>query len=44
LNPVRVAWTADLKPAEVRQALQLAEEHQTYLLEKWNDFFHRANP
>jgi len=31
LNPVRVVWTVDLKPAEVRQALQLAEEHETYL-------------
>ena len=44
LNPVRVVWTADLKPVEVRQALQLAEEHQAYLLEKWHEFFHRASP
>jgi len=44
LNPVRVAWTADLKPAEVRHALQLVEEYQTYLLEKWNEFFRGANP
>ena len=41
---VRVAWTADLKQAEARQAVQLAEEHQAYLLEKWNEFFHRTNP
>ena len=44
LNPVRVAWTTDLKPAEVRQAVQLTETYQAYLLGKWNEFFLRANP
>jgi hypothetical protein len=44
LNPVRVAWTADLKPAAVRQAVQLAERYEKHLVEKWHEFFRRANP
>lgn len=44
LNPVRVVWTADLKPAEVRQAVQYAEQYEQFLREKWNEFFRGANP
>lgn len=44
LNPVRVAWTAGLKPGEVRQAVLVAEENEQFLLEKWHEFFDRANP
>ena len=44
LNPVRVAWTAELKPPEVRHAVEIAEQFEDFLLEKWNEFFHRANP
>ena len=44
LDPVRVAWTAGLKPAEVRQALLLAEENESFLLEKWHEFFERTRP
>ena len=39
LSPVRVAWTSDLKPAEVRRAVLLAEENEYLLLEKWHEFF-----
>ena len=39
LNPVRVAGSTGLKPAEVRVAVGLAEEHERYLLERWHEFF-----
>ena len=43
LNPVRLAWTEDLKVTEVRHALRIAEKQQTKLMEAWNEFFARES-
>lgn len=39
LNPLRLAWTEDLKAGEVRQIMKIAEQQQNKLLEAWNEFF-----
>lgn len=41
LQPVRVAVSEGLKPAELRQALDIAEAHQAYLTERWHEYFKR---
>ena len=41
LQPIRVAASEGLKPAELRQAMDIAETHQSYLTEKWREFFKR---
>ncbi len=39
LSPVRLAWNGGFPGSELRRVEQLAEEHETVLLEKWNDYF-----
>jgi hypothetical protein len=43
LQPLTVAESMGLKPAEVRSAMELAEEHRELLLEKWHEFFSHTN-
>ena len=44
LDPVRLAVSEGLKPAELRQATTIAETHEHYLLEQWHEFFERKGP
>jgi len=39
LQPVRVAYTCCLMPAQVRRIRELTFEHQTAFVERWNEFF-----
>ena len=44
LQPLTIAENMGLKPAEVRLAIELADEHRVFLLEKWHEFFSHTNP
>lgn len=44
LAPVRLVASEGLKPAELRHAAHLVEEHHDYLLERWREFFERKGP
>lgn len=42
LEPVvRLEWQRGFRQHELNEARKLIEEHQTFLLEKWNEYFHR---
>jgi len=39
LTPVKLEYVDGLKKQEQRKVKRLVEEHQKYLLEKWNEYF-----
>jgi len=39
-GPVELEWNRGFSPHELNQLRRLTEEHQAFLLEKWNEFFH----
>ena len=41
LQPVRVAYTHDLTPTEIRRIRELTFEHQAAFVERWNEYFSR---
>lgn len=41
LRPVNVAWNGGFSASELRRVEAIVEEHQTALLESWNEFFAR---
>jgi len=41
LSPVRLARAGNLPPPELRRIKNAVIEHETFLLEKWHDHFHR---
>ena len=43
LEPVRMQSSGGFRPHETRQIQRLIEEHQSKLLEKWNEFFSNEN-
>jgi hypothetical protein len=38
-GPVELEWNRGFSPHELNQLRRLTEEHQAFLLERWNDFF-----
>ncbi len=41
LKDLAIAYTEDLKPAEVRELLRLARQHHQFLVQAWNEFERR---
>ena len=41
LQPVRIAYTYDFTPAELRRVRELTFEHQAAFVERWNEYFGR---
>jgi len=41
LQPVQVAYSYDLTPAELRRIRELTFEHQAVFVERWNEYFGR---
>jgi hypothetical protein len=41
LQPVQLAYSYALTPAELRRVLELTFEHQAEFLERWNEHFNR---
>ncbi len=39
LEPLRLAYSYGLKPAELKLARQIIFEHQALLLRKWHEYF-----
>lgn len=38
LEDMSVAWSDDLKPPEIRAALQLTRKHRSFLLQSWHEW------
>lgn len=41
LQPVQVAYTYSLTPAQIRRIRELTFEHQAAFVERWNEYFGR---
>jgi len=39
LSPVRLAWNRGFAAVDLRRIERLAEENETRLLERWNEYF-----
>ena len=39
LQPVQIAYTHNLTPAEIRRIRELTFEHQVAFVERWNEYF-----
>ena len=43
LDPVRLAVNHGFRPHQLREAIRLTEEHEDFILSRWNEFFSRQN-
>jgi hypothetical protein len=41
LQPIRVQYAYDFTPADLRRLRELVEEHETYFVGRWNEYFGR---
>jgi hypothetical protein len=41
LQPVRIVWARNLKAREIRQALELVQQHEDEILRIWAEYFDR---
>ena len=41
LDPMILERTGGFGPAEINRIARLVQEHRTYFLERWNEFFAR---
>jgi hypothetical protein len=41
LQPVRIAYTHQLTPAQIRRIREVTFEHQAAFVERWNEYFRR---
>lgn len=39
LNPIRIDYLRGFKKQEIKRAKEIIEEHQNFLMDRWNEYF-----
>ena len=39
LNPIKIDYSRRFKKQEIKRATEIIEEHQNFLMDRWNEYF-----